>query len=45
MPASIDPLIEKNLDLTPEEVQAAKLQSGLDPDRLIMLQDYVFSTT
>ena len=38
MPPSIDPLSEKNMDLTPEEVQAAKLQFGLDPDRLIMLQ-------
>ena len=38
MPPSIDPLSEKNMDLTPEEVQAAKLQFGLDPDRPIMLQ-------
>jgi trehalose synthase len=38
MPPSIDPLSEKNMDLTQEEVHAAKLQFGLDPDRPIMLQ-------
>ena len=38
MQPSIDPLSEKNMDLTPEEVHAAKLQFGLDPDRPIMLQ-------
>jgi trehalose synthase len=38
MQPSIDPLSEKNMDLTPEEVHAAKRQFGLDPDRPIMLQ-------
>lgn len=38
MPPSIDPLSEKNIDLTEERVHAAKLEFGLDPDRPIMLQ-------
>jgi len=38
MQPSIDPLSEKNMELTQEEVHAAKLQFGLDPDRPIMLQ-------
>jgi trehalose synthase len=38
MQPSIDPLSEKNMDLTQEEVQAAKLQFGLDPGRPIILQ-------
>lgn len=38
MQPSIDPLSEKNMDLPLEEVQAAKLSFGLDPDRPIMLQ-------
>jgi len=38
MQPSIDPLSEKNMDLTQEEVRAAKLRFGLDPDRAIMLQ-------
>ena len=38
MPPSIDPLSEKNMDLTEEQVHAAKLQFGLDPDRPMMLQ-------
>ncbi len=38
MPPSIDPLSAKNMDLTPEKVQAAKVHFDLDPDRLIMLQ-------
>jgi len=38
MQPSIDPLSEKNMDLTQEEVHAAKLRFGLDPDRAIMLQ-------
>jgi trehalose synthase len=38
MQPSIDPLSEKNIDLTQEEVHAAKLRFGLDPDRAIMLQ-------
>lgn len=38
MQPSIDPLSEKNVDLTQEKVHAAKLQFGLDPDRPIMLQ-------
>ena len=38
MQPSIDPLSEKNMELTREEVLAAKLEFGLDPDRPIMLQ-------
>ena len=38
MQPSIDPLSEKNMDLTQEEVHAAKLRFGLDPNRPIMLQ-------
>jgi len=38
MQPSIDPLSQKNMDLTQEEVHAVKLQFGLDPDRPIMLQ-------
>ena len=38
MQPSIDPLSEKNMDLTQEEVHAAKLRFDLDPDRPIMLQ-------
>ncbi len=38
MQPSIDPLSEKNMALPQEEVQAAKLQFGLDPTRPIMLQ-------
>ena len=38
MQPSIDPLSEKNMDLTQEEVYTTKLKFGLDPDRPIMLQ-------
>jgi trehalose synthase len=38
MQPSIDPLSEKNMELPREEVQAAKLEFGLDPNRPIMLQ-------
>ena len=38
MPPSIDPLSEKNMDLTEEQVLGAKVEFGLDPDRPIMLQ-------
>ena len=38
MQPSIDPLSEKNMVLSSEEVLAAKLEFGLDPDRPIMLQ-------
>ncbi|MCE5336314.1 MAG: glycosyltransferase [Desulfobacteraceae bacterium] len=38
MQPSIDPLSDKNKELTPDEVLATKLQLGLDPKRPIMLQ-------
>jgi trehalose synthase len=38
MPPSIDPLSEKNKDISPEEVAATKIKLGLDPEKIIMLQ-------
>lgn len=38
IPPSIDPLSEKNIDLTPAEIVAAKAQFQIDPDRPLLIQ-------
>lgn len=38
VPPSIDPLSEKNKDLTPEELASVRAEFGLDPDRPLLVQ-------
>ncbi len=38
IPPSIDPLSEKNRDLTPGEVESVRAEFGLDPDRPLLVQ-------
>lgn len=38
VPPSIDPLSEKNCDLSPEEIEAVRARVGLDPNRPVLLQ-------
>ena len=38
VPPSIDPLSEKNRELSPEELESARAQFGLDPSRPLLVQ-------
>ena len=38
VPPSIDPLSEKNRELTPAELSSVRAESGLDPDRPLLVQ-------
>ncbi|RJP75112.1 MAG: glycosyltransferase [Candidatus Zixiibacteriota bacterium] len=38
VPPSIDPLSDKNVDLTPAEIESVRGEYGLDPDRPLLVQ-------